>query len=124
MSTDLSAAIPSDVAQPSPHPPSDAKLASLVLCIVVAIERFSFHILFALFVLFLTEEHKLSEQQATLHFGLLLSVMYFTPFVGGAVADRFGRWRTIVFGAALIAVGYLALALGLSVACCVATLAA
>lgn len=124
MSTDLSAVIPSDVAQPSPRPPSDAKLASLVLCIVVAIERFSFHILFALFVLFLTEEHKLSEQQATLHFGLLLSVMYFTPFVGGAVADLFGRWRTIVFGATLIAVGYLALELGLSVSCCVATLAA
>ncbi len=122
MSTDLSAAIPSDVAQPSPRPPSDAKLASLVLCIVVAIERFSFHILFALFVLFLTEEHKLSEQQATLHFGLFLSVMYFTPFVGGAVADRFGRWRTIVFGATLISVGYLAL--GLSVALGVTTLAA
>ena len=122
MSTDLSAVIPSDVVQPSPRPPSDAKLASLVLCIVVAIERFSFHILFALFVLFLTEEHKLSEQQATLHFGLLLSVMYFTPCVGGAVADRFGRWRTIVFGATLIAVGYLAL--GLSVACGVTTLAA
>jgi POT family proton-dependent oligopeptide transporter len=124
MFTDLSAFISSDVAQPSPRPPSDAKLASLVVCIVVAIERFSFHILFALFVLFQTEEHKLSEQQATLHFGLFLSVMYFTPFVGGVVADLFGRWRTIVSGAALIAIGYLALALGLSVAFCVVTLAA
>ena len=54
---------------------------------------------------------------------VFLAVMYFTPLFGGGIADRFGRWRTIVLGAALLAFGYLVLALGLPVVPCVALLA-
>lgn len=106
-----------------PPPSPDSQRAFLIVCIVVAIERFSFHVLFALYTLFLIAEHGHTEAQATWNFGLFLAVIFFTPFFGGAVADRVGRWPTILLGAMLLAAGYLALSLGLSVTGCLAVLA-
>ena len=123
MSTALPRVEPPSSVEPMTRPPPDAKLAFLVASGVVMIERFAFYLLFSLYTLFLTDEHRLSEKEATWNFGLFLAVMYFTPLFGGGIADRFGRWRTIVLGAALLAFGYLALALGLPVVPCVALLA-
>ena len=123
MSTALSRVEPPSFVEPMTRPPPDAKLAFLVVSGVVIIERFAFYVLFSLFTLYLLAEHRLNEDQATWNFGLLLAAMYFTPLFGGGIADWFGRWRTIVVGAALLAFGYLALALGLPVVPCVAVLA-
>jgi POT family proton-dependent oligopeptide transporter len=123
MSTALSLVEPSAPEKPMTRPPPDAKLAFLIASVVVMIERFAFYLLFSLYTLYLTDEHHLSEQEATWNFGLFLAVMYFTPLFGGGIADRFGQWRTIILGAALLALGYLALALGLPVVPCVAVLA-
>ena len=123
MSTVLPRVEPPSFVEPMTRPPPDAKLAFLVASGVVMIERFAFYLLFSLYTLYLTEEHRLSEEAATRSYGLFLAVMYFTPLFGGGIADRFGRWRTIVLGAALLAFGYLALALGLPVVPCVAVLA-
>ena len=123
MSTALPRVEPPSSVEPMTRPPPDAKLAFLVASGVVMIERFAFYLLFSLYTLYLTDEHRLSEEAATRSYGLFLAVMYFTPLFGGGIADRFGRWRTIVLGAALLAFGYLALALGLPVVPCVAVLA-
>ena len=123
MSTALPRVEPPSFVEPMTRPPPDAKLAFLVASGVVMIERFAFYLLFSLYTLYLTDEHRLSEEAATRSYGLFLAVMYFTPLFGGGIADRFGRWRTIVLGAALLAFGYLALALGLPVVPCVAVLA-
>ena len=122
MSTALSPVEPPSSVEPMTRPP-DAKLAFLVASGIVMIERFAFYLLFSLYTLYLTEAHRMSEKEATRSYGLFLAVMYFTPLFGGGIADRFGRWRTIVLGAALLAFGYLALALGLPVVPCVAVLA-
>ena len=123
MSTALPRVEPPSFVEPMTRPPPDAKLAFLVASGIVMIERFAFYLLFSLYTLYLTDEHRLSEEAATRSYGLFLAVMYFTPLFGGGIADRFGRWRTIVLGAALLAFGYLALALGLPVVPCVAVLA-
>ena len=99
MSTALSRVEPPSFVEPMTRPPPDAKLAFLVVSGVVIIERFAFYVLFSLFTLYLLAEHRLNEDQATWNFGLLLAAMYFTPLFGGGIADRFGRWRTIGFGA-------------------------
>ena len=123
MSTALSPVEPPSSVEPMTRPPPDPKLAFLVASGIVMIERFAFYLLFSLYTLYLTDEHHLSEKEATRSYGLFLAVMYFTPLFGGGIADRFGRWRTIVLGAALLAFGYLVLALGLPVVPCVALLA-
>ena len=91
---------------PIPPPIPDPRFAFLLLCAVVAIERFAFYLLFSLFTLFLTGELGMTEEEATWNYGSFLAVMYFTPLLGGGIADRFGRWRSIVLGAALLALGY------------------
>jgi POT family proton-dependent oligopeptide transporter len=98
---------------PIPPPNPDPRFAFLLLCTVIAIERFAFYLLFSLFTLYLLTMNR-TEADATIEFGLLTSVMYFAPLVGGFVADRAGRWPTILFGVALLAIGYLTLGIGLS----------
>ena len=98
---------------PNPPPIPDPRFALLILCTVIAIERFAFYLLFSLFTLYLLTMNR-TEADATIEFGLLTSVMYFAPLVGGFIADRAGRWPTILFGVALLAIGYLALGIGLS----------
>ena len=107
---------------PIPPPIPDPRFALLILCAVIAIERFAFYLLFSLFTLYLLTMNR-TEADATIEFGLLTSVMYFAPLVGGFVADRAGRWPTILFGVALLAIGYLALGIGLSFSASLAFLA-
>ena len=107
---------------PIPPPNPDPRFGFLILCAVIAIERFAFYLLFSLFTLYLLTMNR-TEADATIEFGLLTSVMYFAPLVGGFVADRAGRWPTILFGVALLAIGYLALGIGLSFSASLAFLA-
>lgn len=104
---------PDSVPIPSAIP--DPRFALLIVCIVIAIERFCFHVLFSLYTLFQMAELGQTEAQATLQFGVFTSIMYFTPIVGGPVADRAGRWPGILVGIALLALGYLAFGFGLPV---------
>lgn len=56
--------------------------------------------------------HPMSNQAlASAVFGLYAGLVYFTPFFGGLLADRvFGRTRTIIFGACLMALGHFLMA--------------
>jgi POT family proton-dependent oligopeptide transporter len=80
--------------------------ALLIACITIALERFAFYTLVSLFVLFLTERRGHSEAQATTWYGVMMGATYFTPLLGGAVADRFGRWLCIAIAAFLLASSY------------------
>jgi dipeptide/tripeptide permease len=96
---------PDSVPTPDPADPRRG-WALLIACITVALERFGFYTLVSLFVLFLTERRGHSEAQATTWYGVMMGATYFTPLIGGAVADRFGRWLCIAIAAFLLSIAY------------------
>lgn len=79
-------------------------------------ERFGFYLMLGIFFLYMTDGKEtgglaLSDGAANDIYGTYLALVYLTPFVGGLLADRiFGYSRTIVAGGALMAAGYLCLA--------------
>ena len=92
---------------PTPEPADSRRVrALLIACITIALERFAFYALVSLFVLFLTERRGHSEAQATTWYGVMMGATYFAPLLGGAIADRFGRWLCIAFGVLLLASSY------------------
>ena len=112
---------PDSVPIPSAIP--DPRFALLIVCAIIAGERFCFYVLFSLYTLFQMAEFRLTEAQATMQFGIFLSVIFFTPLVGGPIADRYGRWRSVLLGIALLSIGYFALWIGSSVSVALAFLA-
>ncbi len=72
-------------------------------------ERFGFYTMLAIFMLYLDEYfHFESKGQI---YGIFLALVYFTPVMGGIIADRWlGFRRTIASGAVLMAIGYALLA--------------
>jgi POT family proton-dependent oligopeptide transporter len=96
---------PDSVSTPEPSDSRRAR-ALLIACITIALERFGFYTLVSLFVLFLTERRGHSEAQATTWYGVMMGATYFTPLIGGAVADRCGRWPCIAIGVFLLAISY------------------
>jgi POT family proton-dependent oligopeptide transporter len=96
---------PDSVPTPDPADPRRG-WALLIACITVALERFGFYTLVSLFVLYLTERRGQSEAQANTWYGVMMGATYFTPLIGGAVADRFGRWLCIAIGVFLLAISY------------------
>ncbi len=108
---------------PIPSPVPDPRFALLIVCAIIAGERFCFYVLFSLYTLFQMAEFRLTEAQATMQFGIFLSVIFFTPLVGGPIADRYGRWRSVLLGIALLSIGYFALWIGSSVSVALAFLA-
>src|SRR5437667_12791464 len=78
-------------------------------------ERFSFYLLLGILPLYLADSQKggmgWSDAQAAVISGSYIALVYFTPFIGGLVADRLlGRRRTIVIGGILVMFGHLVLA--------------
>ncbi len=79
-------------------------------------ERFGYYLLLGILVLYMTDNKKgglnIGEGSANDIYGTFLALVYLTPFLGGLLADRiFGYRRTIVVGGALMAAGYLTLAI-------------
>lgn len=68
-------------------------------------ERFGFYTMLAIFMLYL-DEYFHFESKGQLY-GTFLALVYFTPVVGGIIADKWlGFRRTIMAGAVLMAIGY------------------
>ena len=98
LATALSADSQSDsVPTPEPDDPRRAR-ALLIACITIALERFAFYTLVSLFVLFLREVRFHTESSALTWYGVMMGATYFAPLIGGAIADRVGRWRCIALG--------------------------
>ncbi len=68
-------------------------------------ERFGFYTMLAIFTLYL-DEHFHYPHPGTIY-GSFLALVYFTPIVGGYIADRIlGFRKTIILGGILMSIGY------------------
>ena len=75
-------------------------------------ERFGFYTMLAVFTLYMDETLGWSDAFKGQIYGLFLGFVYFTPIVGGWIADRFlGYRKTIILGAVILGVGYALLSL-------------
>jgi POT family proton-dependent oligopeptide transporter len=75
-------------------------------------ERFGFYIMMAILVLFISAKFGLSEETTSYIYSAFYASIYFLALVGGLIADKTRNYkRTILFGIALMAVGYLIIAI-------------
>ncbi len=71
-------------------------------------ERFGYYTMLAIFVLFMQAKYGFEYRIASQYFGIFLACVYFMPFIGGIIADRFlGYGRTIGLGLVVMFIGYL-----------------
>ncbi len=74
-------------------------------------ERFSFYLMIALLALYLTEYLGFETDRASDITTWYMSLVYFTPFIGGLIADRLtGYTRAIILGGLLMMAGHITLA--------------
>ena len=73
-------------------------------------ERFGYYTMLAVFVLFLKSNFGLSEDQAGNIYATFLACVYFLPFIGGILADKFGYGKMVTIGIVTMFAGYLLLA--------------
>ena len=78
-------------------------------------ERFSFYLMLGILPLYLADSQKggmgLTDEMAAVIVGTYIALVYFTPFIGGLIADRLlGCRKTILIGGVLMMVGHLVLA--------------
>lgn len=70
-------------------------------------EQFSYYGMRALLVYFMTKELLLAQAQASFIYGAYTAAAYFTPILGGVLADRWlGKRRAIIIGASVMAAGH------------------
>lgn len=74
-------------------------------------ETFSFYGMRALLMYYMTKQLLIVQSQASLIYGAYTAGAYFTPIVGGLIADRFlGKRRAIVIGGSVMAAGHFMMA--------------
>ena len=74
-------------------------------------EQFSYYGMRALLVYYMTKSLLLGQGTASLVYGTYTACAYFTPIVGGVVADRFlGKRRAVIIGASIMAAGHFMMA--------------
>ncbi len=70
-------------------------------------EQFSYYGMRALLVYYMTKELLFAQGKASVIYGAYTACAYFTPIVGGVIADRFlGKRRAIVIGGSIMAAGH------------------
>jgi POT family proton-dependent oligopeptide transporter len=75
-------------------------------------ERFSYYGMQAILVVFMTEQLKISAQEAKFTYHIFVFSVYFLPLLGGYLADRWwGKYKTILYLSLVYCVGHLILAL-------------
>ncbi len=95
---------------PERHPPGLA-----ILFMTEMWERFSFYLMLGILPLYLADSQKggmgWTDADAAIVLGTYAAMVYFTPFIGGLLADRLlGYRRTILIGGILMMAGHLVLA--------------
>ncbi|RST30769.1 MFS transporter [Sphingomonas ginkgonis] len=76
-------------------------------------ERFGYYGMRALLTLYLTKHFVLGDRASTGLYGGYTALVYLTPLIGGFLADQYlGSKRSVKFGAIMMAIGYLTLAVG------------
>jgi POT family proton-dependent oligopeptide transporter len=70
-------------------------------------EQFSYYGMRALLVYYMTKELLLSQGSASFVYGAYTACAYFTPIIGGVIADRYlGKRRAVIVGASIMAAGH------------------
>ncbi|WP_445191570.1 peptide MFS transporter [Sphingomonas sp. Tas61C01] len=74
-------------------------------------ETFSYYGMRALLVYYMTKQLLIAQDKASLIYGTYTACAYFTPIVGGVIADRvLGKRRAIVIGGTIMAIGHFLMA--------------
>jgi POT family proton-dependent oligopeptide transporter len=74
-------------------------------------EQFSYYGMRAMLMYYMTKQLLLSQGNASLVYGMYTACAYFTPIVGGMIADRYlGKRRAIIIGASVMAAGHFMMA--------------
>ena len=74
-------------------------------------EQFSYYGMRALLVYYMTKQLLISQGASSLIYGTYTACAYFTPIVGGVIADRYlGKRRAIIIGASVMAAGHFMMA--------------
>ena len=74
-------------------------------------EQFSYYGMRALLVYYMTKQLLLGQGQASFIYGTYTACAYFTPILGGVIADRLlGKRRAIIIGASVMAAGHFMMA--------------
>ena len=74
-------------------------------------ERFGYYTMLAIFVLFLKANFGWSHAVAGNIYSIFLALVYFLPFIGGILADKFGYGKMVTIGVIAMFAGYVLLAL-------------
>ncbi len=75
-------------------------------------ERFGFYTMLAIFVYYLQENFGWDQATVTNIYGIFLAGVYFTPIIGGWIADNvLGYGKTITLGAITMGIGYAMMAI-------------
>ncbi len=70
-------------------------------------EQFSYYGMRALLVFYMTKELLISQERSSFIYGTYTACAYFTPIVGGVIADRvLGKRRAIILGGSIMAAGH------------------
>ncbi|MBL8269273.1 peptide MFS transporter [Steroidobacter sp.] len=91
---------------PSQHP------RGLYVCFATELwERFSYYGMRALLIFYLMQHFLFSEGESYLIYGTYTALVYMTPVLGGAIADRYlGARKAVTLGAILLVIGHLGIA--------------
>ncbi|OGM06118.1 MAG: hypothetical protein A2008_00950 [Candidatus Wallbacteria bacterium GWC2_49_35] len=82
-----------------------------VLFFTEAWERFSYYGMRALLVLYLVKHINMARHEALEIYALYTGLVYFTPMIGGYLADKYlGARKAIIIGGLVMALGHLAMA--------------
>jgi POT family proton-dependent oligopeptide transporter len=74
-------------------------------------ERFGYYTMLAIFALYLQAKFGFSPAKTSMIYSTFLAFVYFLPFVGGVIADKFlGYGKTVLVGILVMFCGYLFLA--------------
>lgn len=74
-------------------------------------ERFSYYGITAILILYMDKEFNISREQVYAIYGAYGALVYMTPLIGGALADKWlGSVNAVIIGALLIALGHFVVA--------------
>jgi POT family proton-dependent oligopeptide transporter len=83
----------------------------VILAITEVWERFSYYGMRALLVFYMTKQLMISQADSSTIYGVYTASVWFTPFLGGIVADRLlGQHRAVMIGGSLMALGHFLMA--------------
>jgi len=74
-------------------------------------EKFSFFGMRALLIYYMTRHLEIDQARASYIYGMYGAAVYFTPIIGGILADRWlGRRRAVMLGGAIMVAGHFMMA--------------